>query len=301
LDRNDRTFASSIGLGFHRVNTCIFCGPTTEQLTGEHIYSEWITEKLRKVGITFAIYETNSQQPRAQTPGGHGLYTRKIRGLHVKHPVVCAPCNNEWLSTVEQKYLSPFFFDLIQGKSDVRLNSDEQVILAFWLVRLAMVIEFRGKKSTSTLTFFTQSERESFRNDELLVPEQTWIWIGRHVGETRFTEWNAFVGTHPLFRRANNDLADGIYVVNGKIGRFAFQLCSWRFLSLDRSPYAIRRAVQEAARPWRKESVQLWPHCDDDSVWHAPRNLRDSRLEKFFDRFGGRTLLGFPSLRQKST
>jgi hypothetical protein len=258
------------------VNTCIFCGPTKEKLTGEHIYSDWISRKFR--GFGFNLYDA------AVVTNGR-RWTRTSGALDVKAPVVCGPCNNVWLGTIERKHLAPFFFEMVRGKPKMRLSVEQQVTLAFWLTRLAMVYEFRDKKPTEA-TFFTQAEREHFRNVEPLPPKHTWIWMAQYFSESNRT---GFIGSHHHYPSGKRDYTDCIHVVNGTIGRFAFQLWSRRWPTLDPPATAIARALRPVVNPFRDYTVQLWPHRNDQLVWHPRFDLVDGSLQKLFDRFGGNT------------
>ncbi len=259
------------------MNTCIFCGPTTKKLTGEHIYSDWISRQFRKFGFT--LYES-----AIVTNGRRRV--KKAGALDLKVPAVCEPCNNVWLGTIERKHLAPFFFEMIRGKRQLRLSTEEQVTLAFWLVRLAMVYEFRDKPSTST-TFFTQAEREYFRNVDPLPPKHTRIWMAQYFGGDR----TASVGSHSHYTSGKRgDYTDCIHVVNGTVGRFAFQLWSRRWPTLDPTDTAVDEALRPVLLPWADYSVQLWPHRHDELLWRPKFDLVDSSLKKFFDRFGGDTI-----------
>ena len=77
---------------------------------------------------------------------------------------------------------------------------------------------------------------------------------------------------------------------DGAIGRFAFQLWSQRWPTLDPAPASIEQALEAVVRPWRDHTVQLWPHRNDQLVWHPRFDLVDDSLKSLFDRFGGDTI-----------
>lgn len=253
------------------MNTCIFCGPTRVKLTAEHIYSDWISRRLRRLGIElYQAAEIRKEQ----------RHTYKTGSIELKIRVVCERCNNNWLADIERKFLASFFFDMVRGKP-TRLPIERQITLVAWLIRLAMVYEFRDIGPTDA-TFFSQAERERFRS-EMTFPTATWVWLAAYKGP------RVSVGQHHLYLSEDRNLGDCIQVTTGTLGRFAFQVWSRRWPKLLPSDRQIARALRPVVRPWMNATIRLWPHQRDNLAWPPP-NLADDSLKLFCDRFGGNTV-----------
>jgi hypothetical protein len=259
------------------MNTCIFCGPTTERITSEHIFSDWISRRFRKFGMTLfeSVASTNEQRSKS----------KKVGAIDLKVPVVCETCNNVWLSQIERDYLSRFFFDMVRGKPRVRLGTDDLVALIAWLTRLAMVYEFRDKSPTDP-TFFTPNERKAFY-DEPLPPKHTWIWIADYRVNSRSVANVNYIYRFPSGKTEPRTYTDCIFILNGVIGRFAFQLCSRRWPSLVPTEEAIAAELHRIIRPWEPTTIQLWPSNRTELLWEPPPFLVSGSLQPFFERFGG--------------
>lgn len=259
-------------------NVCIFCGPTSAKMTGEHIYSKWISRKLRALGVE--LYEV--QRYKKAEPLGKP-FTKKAGGLDTKtHPRCCEPCNNDWLGGIEKNHLSKFFFDLVLGKR-VRLSTDQQIILGVWLTRLAMALEFVDEADPNT--FYTQEEREQFRQDTF-PPAQTKIWAACYQGNAQ-----AIFGSHvlPRFIPEHEELGLLLNVTTGTIGRFAFQVWSLKFLNTatTASDEDLEDVFRPIIKPWARATFQLWPELGRPLTWPPSPIVDDRALQSFADRFGG--------------
>jgi hypothetical protein len=71
-------------------------------MTGEHLWSVWITKIL---GLNpYKMLRINEKGETNEW---------KARKLDMKAPVVCARCNNEWMSDLEVQHAKPAMEDLM--------------------------------------------------------------------------------------------------------------------------------------------------------------------------------------------
>jgi hypothetical protein len=72
-------------------NACVFCGTTTEKITKEHVFPDWISELFgREPGGTAEMVESDgSIQAFPTVP-----FQQQVR-------VVCKPCNEGWMADLE--------------------------------------------------------------------------------------------------------------------------------------------------------------------------------------------------------
>jgi hypothetical protein len=257
------------------MKTCIFCGPTTARMmSAEHIYSDWISRRLRKLGIKDWVERKTSM--------GRSFKPRKAGAIDIKVPVVCQPCNNEWLGNIERKYLAPFFFDMIRGQTTA-LTVERQVILAFWLTRLAMAYEFKNEEGRPDY-FFSQDDRQHFY-EHAKPPTRTRIWVARFAADPK--RFKARVGS--LHRsKSITDFSNGMYVVTGVLGCFAYQFFSRRWSNGTMSEAEVDRGLRKIVKHWTGAQIQIFPESDQAVMW-PPNSLDRSAFKTFSDRFGDDT------------
>jgi hypothetical protein len=243
-------------------------------MSEEHIYSAWISRKLKEIGVTG--FRRPSKIPGGKPRKSGAIDTRTYR-------VVCEPCNNVWLGNIEKRFLAPFFFDMVQGKPTV-INETIQVILTFWLTRLAMAYEFVNQPFGSP-TFFSQSQREQFRLGAE-PPEHTRVWVASYNSGGPF---HAHVGSHCLLQTPG-DFRDGMFVVTGIVGCFAYQFFSRRWLKDPLTEVEFDRGLDKILWYWKPATIPLWPESPTARfAWPTPPIQGWSGLELFSDRLGGET------------
>src|SRR4051812_3925000 len=107
---------------------CAFCPNTPESLTGEHVWSDWINRILRAKGCEIT-YRT-----------GRGDYRKqKRKTLDRKIPVVCADCNNKWMSRLENEHAKPALSDLILQDKPIFLSPESLRSIALFAFKSMVV------------------------------------------------------------------------------------------------------------------------------------------------------------------
>jgi hypothetical protein len=168
---------------------CIFC--QGHGMTKQHVWPNWISKSEIAHNSQTAQSNTHSQalygasvelnlkdkhaivQPYLQILERQGsLLSRKLR-------MVCAQCNNTWMSDLENKAKEIVL--RLQAHKNCVLSSEEQLALATWITLLTIVAEFTDipqKKIPVT-------ERILFYKEHQPLPDWR-IWIGKYRG----TEWD---------------------------------------------------------------------------------------------------------------
>ena len=121
-----------------RRKSCVFCG--SGNLSKEHIWPDG-ARKLFQGSEAPAHTEVQATligkgrtalgQPKEMTRQG-STFTKKVR-------VVCATCNNTWMSALEEE-AKTILLPLITSQ-EIILNVDQQRLLAEWLVMKTMFAE----------------------------------------------------------------------------------------------------------------------------------------------------------------
>jgi hypothetical protein len=211
-------------------------------MTNEHVIGQWISTLLRPdpkmPPVQHAVYSWGELQ---RSWSANKFDTR------VK---VCEPCNNGWMSGLENEVGKPILSPLILGAEYASLTAYDQIGISSWACKLAMAFEFVSERGRDV--FFTASERREFK-DELLPPNIV-VWLAQYVGDG---------AAH--FRSVNRDIEnfeDGrkyrLLATTLSVGRLAFQLVAIR----NDAGELVRPIALNGLRPhpiWRDATVRIWP------------------------------------------
>jgi len=101
-------------------------------MTEEHIVADWVLRaflRTKKARSDFSGRFVGANQMRIDT--GEPIDTAKV---------VCRPCNNEWLSLIDEA-AADALKPLIQGRTQVALNADAQTAVAAWIFKCALTFD----------------------------------------------------------------------------------------------------------------------------------------------------------------
>jgi hypothetical protein len=137
---------------------CTFCQNKSRTLTSEHIFPDWLSKKFSS-GI-FGIIEVTSDD---------GKKTWKKPLFQDKANIVCADCNNGWMSDIETA-AKPILEKLILTLDSTLLAENEQKILALWAQKTVLVInKTTGGKFTIPQSFYTAIYESKTEPTNILV------------------------------------------------------------------------------------------------------------------------------------
>ncbi len=147
---------------------CVFCGSAARK-TREHIWGDWlkgyVRHDLKKHGMVYHDID----RP------GHMQVSSRIRAgdpLNAQVKIVCAVCNNGWLSRI-QNDAKPYLVRLVRGERTL-LGRDAQMKVATWITMATMTAEFLTYSPRQVA--ITAEERRAFKEDPR--PIDGWrIWI----------------------------------------------------------------------------------------------------------------------------
>lgn len=156
---------------------CIFCA-TNNANSREHFYSRWMHELLpsgTKGAYSGQIihqhpktHAINNQYERIK-PGE--LYSKKMK-------VVCATCNNTWMSKLESA-VKPLLAPIIKGEP-VTLGASDLKVVAQWATLKTIICEH----DTALTEVTPQEERTAFM-DDYSIPSYFNIYLLSHNSASR--------------------------------------------------------------------------------------------------------------------
>ena len=229
---------------------CLFC--TSRAGSKEHAWPRWLISSVGADTESPTEYWNTVTAPPHRWPGPE--FT--TRG-------VCQECNNGWMCELEGT-IRATMGSLVNDIS-LRLDEQQQRLLARWATKTAMVIE--GVKQEKN-NFYSAEQRNTFRTT-LIPPEETAVWLGRCAqsnllhGEAR--------KLHVSNQRPTNPLEDGC-ATTFVTGRLVMQV-----LSVKRKPDAPGGGLRLKIRagPWESKLVQIWPVEKPRVNWPPPQSFSD--------------------------
>ena len=96
---------------------------------------------------------------------------RPSQGLDFTVRVVCAACNNGWMSALEGD-AKPILERLLTNTSLRPLLKEEQLVIGRWATKTAMMMDF-----TQEEPLIPQRDRSLFFKRQT-IPRRAWIWLG---------------------------------------------------------------------------------------------------------------------------
>jgi hypothetical protein len=193
---------------------CIFCGGLP--LSKEHIYASWmgpylspnidgtvhtkILEQVRTNGMRDEVHATLSIKP-----GDHR--SRKLR-------VVCAACNNGWMSLLQER-ARPHLAPLLNGEW-TRLTLEAQTAISAWACMFTMVYE---RADMNTAAVRQDQRNQLFRTRD--APSSWCIWVGKGTKRYGDTITTLHRGWGLLGQRSTMELSEA-QVTLATPGRLCF-------------------------------------------------------------------------------
>lgn len=213
--------------------------------------------------------------PRQQAPL---TWTGPAAAIKVR--CVCEVCNNGWMSMLEglaKPIVGPLVADL---SFDLRWT--DQTLIAFWLIKTAMVFE---AVKTGTPMFFTDQDRAHLLS-AFSPPLEATMWIGRYAQH---------VGGYGEGRHLKKSIALPPYshspLSEGYVNTFAFGHLVMQVICIRREPGAHVPNVTLHSRKgnWSKLLRQVWPIRNQRITWPPPLSFSDHgvTLDELGERFTG--------------
>lgn len=87
--------------------------------------------------------------------------------------VVCKPCNETWMSDIEQNHAKPAMSDLILGKPTAEIRPEQALSISLFAFKTAVIANHSLPEEEE---FFDISLRYDFRKS-LLIPPKVGMWL----------------------------------------------------------------------------------------------------------------------------
>jgi hypothetical protein len=151
---------------------CIFCG-VAAKMSAEHVWGDWTKDYVARTSNKHN--HANVFVPRPGKPEPTAVRIRAGDPLDSKVYVVCLPCNNGWLSAI-QNQSKDLLIPLFDGRT-CDLSPEDQSILATWMAMATMTGEYLS--SDRSRIAVPQSHR-TWLMDYKRPPAGWVIWAGHY-------------------------------------------------------------------------------------------------------------------------
>lgn len=209
----------------------------------------------------------------------NGEYVKyKGRKVKLTAKVVCTPCNNNWMSDLEDQHLKPAMKDLLFEDNSAVLGPQEIVPIAAFAFKTLVLANHKDLRTT---LFFPSAQRTKFRLT-LRIPDGVQVWMARR---------EMIPGTYRGFWKSVSGETE-----KQTIHSFSNYICTWNFQNIVLQVLATkwddkrRRNIVPTVpfvqdHYWDDASVLIWPSNGTSIQWPPPCYLGDDTIETFRDRW----------------
>jgi hypothetical protein len=254
---------------------CIFCSREAK-LTGEHIWSAWIGRLLapHTSGFNFSYYDTQTGERREWSQPT----------MDQKTKLVCKPCNEGWMSKVEDN-ASRTLSGIVRDGASVCFLPSGLVSLATFSFKCAIL---GNHMAPNEEPFFSAFVRHQFKAS-LEIPSSVQMWIGDFQGAARWSgRWNL------RYVKSSDDSVHDLefYTFNFVAGRLAIQVIAKKWAKLHLRGRDL--PVVHFAPAWDEALTEFWPKPRVwPIVWPAPKHFIDDSFDDLVDRLSGTITMSF--------
>ncbi len=248
--------------------SCAFCGADAVEMSGEHIFSAWIDK----------LFDSKGYNWRYTDPDTREVSKWDQRKLNRRLKVVCAECNNGWMSRIENELAKPTLSDMIRDGSKQSLLPRGAVSLAIYGFKCAVVANHANLNGDP---FFAPAARDRFQNS-LALPQGVQMWIGAFQGI--YKRSGMFTSYYLIPNSPAKPFCDlEFYVFTFLAGHLAFQILGskWRVLSRKGQPLPVFTQDPE----WDVAAIPFWPSDNQPIDWPPPAYLSNDSINEFIHRW----------------
>ncbi|HEX4999194.1 MAG TPA: hypothetical protein VFY29_13285 [Terriglobia bacterium] len=250
------------------MNDCFFCGPTKTPLTEEHVWPKWVSRLL--VGKYRPGHFINVRSTGSNTTG---LW--RSRNIEFTTRTVCRTCNNEWLSSFENRQVKPIATPLIAGNSKVLLRPDDQWKLSAWAYKMAMLAEVAIPPNERPELYFTPAERKQFR-ETTIAHERIRVFLsnykfGQHPA-------HAHLPVHTFTEREGKRRSFDLKISTMTVGALGIQVVAVRSASSRELTYASEIEFELLGKA-KGAIVEVWPPSSAAVRWPPRETMTQQDIE----------------------
>jgi hypothetical protein len=243
--------ARKAGPSLAKKNYCMFCGPTDNKITKEHVWPVWISELLKP------LMEGNTFTTQRFKDGKTIEKQWDASEINIQAKALCDYCNNVWLGQeFEGAIIKPLLSDAIANGTSTTFTAEQLGSIAAWAYKMALVLEFATPRKE---VFFTETERFAFRRTRAAHP-----FVSVRLAKYDFSEngefraGHSYNAVHTMTEAFGSRRTLELKVTTMTAGYFVMQVIAVRDKAtgelVDAREVEVELSPQAAA-----SLVQIWP------------------------------------------
>lgn len=216
--------------------SCLFCG-STQSLTKEHVFPDWLSDFLPQTGLNegFYAFENSNSNESTDKPllsdENNSSWVNLTDGRCIPShnytlKLVCAQCNNGWMSALEGSAKSMLEDLILSEKPNLNFSQEESEVLALWSYKTALVISRASQHS------FTNTLPEYFYHKAMQSSIPYGIWV--EISSTPSISLNYTIAgkgaplipkkAFDISRKEFNLALQDFFLIGFKIGHLVFRV-----------------------------------------------------------------------------
>lgn len=248
---------------------CAFCSKPAVTKGGEHAFSDWMNPVVEEMF-------PRTQKTIAMVTDKGKTAQWKQKSLDMKLPVVCAKCNNGWMSQLEQQHAKPAMRGLIISDKLASVPPDQLQSIAIFAFKQAVVADYASVPSRTP--FFSSTERHSFAAT-LAIPQGVHMWLAAFKEKSQ----GFFL---PLYyeypNAANANRGFQLYSFTFGVGYFCFQFIGLRWINPAMAGFP---GLLSQDRSWDKFTLPFWPSDGQAVRWPPSKQMTLDTAHRFIYRW----------------
>lgn len=225
---------------------CAFC-PHSGSLSLEHIIGRWSRPLFPKENI---LRFTDSQGT---------VRVRRSAEINWTARVVCAQCNNTWMSRLEEEHAKPVITPLIAGDTALPITPEVARSIALFAFKTAVIVDHSNRHRPP---FFAKADRYAFRERQVM-PVDVNMWM---CGILRHRTRGNVLALYSSGEAQSSYPLRG-YICTLALGHVAIQLVKFK---------QLRNAKIHPLPGFDVRAVIFWPRVKEGLIWPFPDNLVNS-------------------------
>jgi hypothetical protein len=221
------------------INTCIFCG--NQKPSKEHIFPQWLKKIISEPAPT-------EFQRSLVTKGTSGRNNFKKFDKRTQNPIlssqtkrVCKPCNNGWLSVLENKIIP--IFKRLTYEQTIDLDIEEQTLLSTWASLLSIKWDL-----TDVNTCGHKPGDIKHIHDTKFAPPNFRVWVGfSHDHGVQIAHRTGIIVRNQKLESETPNLRSSFFM----LGTVAFHI-----LSHEESSWGMVKHANHS----NNKLIQIWPN-----------------------------------------
>jgi hypothetical protein len=252
------------------MNQCLFCGPTGNPLTEEHVWPVWVSRLLKgKYGSDHFVHL------RSTGDSTTGIWKAPV--LKITTKTLCDKCNNVWLGAFENEVVKPIASPLILGESVDIIRPADQERLAAWAYKMALLLEVVVPQKERAAEFFTAAERFDFRQTTLPNEHVRVLLANFKYGQEPA---HAHQHQHTLTRR-DDQITFERRICTITAGCMALQVFAIRRVDTGGLAYATSEMEVEFLGRAKTAIAHIWPPTSNAVRWSNLDVMSKEDIEEF--------------------